>query len=69
MRGMGDLGLAKKGLGMDDSFLSMFLFFLLMLELVAAPAVACLDTDQTISWAKFMFLAIFSYAVFINLSS
>lgn len=54
---------------MDDSFLSMFLFSLLMLELIAAPAVACLDTDQTISWAKFMFLAVFSYAVFINLSS
>lgn len=48
MQGKGDLGLAKKGLGMDDSFLSMFLFCLLMLELIAAPAGACLDTDQTI---------------------
>lgn len=48
MHGRGDLGLAKKGPGMDDSFLSMFLFSLLMLELIAAPAVACLDTDQSV---------------------
>lgn len=41
MQGKGDLGLAKKGLGVDDSFLSMFLFCLLMLELIAAPAGAC----------------------------
>lgn len=41
MHGRGDLGLAKKGPGMDDSFLSMFLFSML----IAAPAVACLDAD------------------------
>lgn len=60
MQGKGDLGLAKKGLGVDDSFLSMFLFCLLMLELIAAPAGACLDTGQTISWAKFIFLVLYS---------
>lgn len=48
MQGRGDLELAKKGLGVDDSFLSMFLFCLLVLEVIAAPAVACLDTGQTI---------------------
>lgn len=60
MQGKGDLGLAKKGLGVDDSFLSMFLFCLLMLELIAAPAGAWSDTGQTISWAKFMFLVLYS---------
>lgn len=44
MHGRGDLGLAKKGPGMDDSFLSMFLFSML----IAAPAVACLDIDQSV---------------------
>lgn len=44
-QGGGDLWLAKKGFGMDDSFLSVFLLSQLVFELFDAPG--CLDTKQT----------------------